>query len=128
MFPIHLLINNCSNCYSSPHTPEDGIQILVCSVRYSNPYRYDDEHNELPMPEATLKKTFCFRSSGCPFLKPVGRPHFFFPLIFFLVGKYCPFLEFFFFFVAKMKKKVLIRTFLNHPAATPETEVLFSMA
>ena len=27
-----------------------------------------------------------------------------------------------------MKKKVPIRTFLNHPAATPETEVFFSMA
>ena len=61
------------------------------------------------------KKNFFFRSSVCPFLKPVGRPHCcFFPLIFFLVGKYCPFLE---------KKEVPIRTFLNHPAATPETEV-----
>ena len=27
-----------------------------------------------------------------------------------------------------MKKKIPIRTFLNHPAATPETEVFFSMA
>ena len=29
------------------------------------------------------KKKVCFRSSGCPFLKPVGRPHLiFFPLNF----------------------------------------------
>ena len=27
-----------------------------------------------------------------------------------------------------MTKKVTIRTFINHPAATPETEVFFSMA
>ena len=49
----------------------------------------------LPTPKAWghPKKNFCFRSSGCPFLKPVGRPHFFFPLIVFSVGKYCPFLE-----------------------------------
>ena len=27
---------------------------------------------------ATLKKNFCFRSSGCLLLKPVGRPQFLF--------------------------------------------------
>ena len=41
-----------------------------------------------------------------------------------LVGKYCPFLEKLFFF-ARMKKKVPIRTFFNHPAATPETDGFF---
>ena len=52
----------------------------------------------------------------------------FFYLIFVSVGKYCPF------FLGggggneKNGKKVAIRTFLNHPAATPETEVFFSMA
>ena len=31
-------------------------------------------------------------------------------------------------FFCKGEKKVPIRTFFNHPAATPETEVFFSMA
>ena len=40
--------------------------------------------------------------------------------------KYCPFLEKKNY--CKNEKKVPIRTFLNHPAATPETKVFFSMA
>ena len=57
------------------------------------------------------KKNFCFRSSGCPFLKPVGRPLFFSPSFFFSVEKYCPFLEKSYFFFAKMKKKFPIAPF-----------------
>ena len=70
------------------------------------------------------KKNFCFRSSGCPLLKPIGKPLFFFNLFLGLVGKYCPFLEKHFFFFCKIEKK----SFFNHPAATPETEVFLSMA
>ena len=75
------------------------------------------------------KKHFCFRSSGCPLLKPVGRPHLLHYFFFFgLVGKYCPFLEEFFFFLQKWKKSPHSHLFKNHLAATPETEVFFSMA
>ena len=51
---------------------------------------------------------------------------FFFPFNFFwgLVGKLFSFFKIF--FGCKNEKKVPIRTFLNHPAATPETEVFFS--
>ena len=48
-------------------------------------------------------------------MRPVGRPHSFF------FGKKI----FDNFFFAKMKKKVSSRTFLAHPAATPETESFF---
>ena len=42
-------------------------------------------------------------------------------IFFFLVGKYCPFLEKNTFFFAKMKIKVFSGFFLSHPAALPET-------
>ena len=70
----------------------------------------------IPLGQGHPKKNFCFRSSGCPFFKPVGRPHFFFSLIFFFRQENI--VHFW-----KNGKKVPIRTFLNHPAATPETEV-----
>ena len=78
--------------------------------------------------KATLKKNFCFRSSGCPFLKPVGRPHFLFFFLNFFFGRNILSIFLFFYFFCKNEKKVAIRTFINHPAATPETEVFFSMA
>ena len=59
------------------------------------------------------KKKFCFRSSGCPLLKPVGRPHFFFGGGGGVVGKYCPLLGKNNFFFAKMKKKSPFAPFLT---------------
>ena len=45
-----------------------------------------------------------------------------------LVGKYCPFLEKKTKFFCKNEKKSPHSHLFNHPAATPETEVFFSMA
>ena len=52
------------------------------------------------------------------FFEASREDDFFFPSIF------CPFFGEKKIVFAKMKKKVRIRTFFNHPAATPETEVI----